>query len=152
MKIKSTYMIAIICIAGLLIGIGAAAGIALLKNSYEGSESGTISPNLALTFKVDGVSWTNLTALPSWGNGLIAGQTVTKTISITNTGNVPVTSITLTTDPSTPLPSGWTETISALPATLAPGATATGGTISLTPSSTATFGSYNWDTIIAASQ
>jgi hypothetical protein len=151
-KISLTWII-ILCAIGIIVGLSIVAAIA--TNSYSVPQTGTIptptpsptpTPTLAVSITIDGNAWTNGTTI-NWGSNLVPGQASTKAISFTNTGNTPITSISIVDDATSHLPSGWTETISNLVGTLGAGQVAS-GIITLTPSASATPGTYGWTSYI----
>ena len=95
----------------LCVSVGAVVALAGLSNTYNGpmtgsgptpSPSPTPTPTLSASFLVSGNSWTNGTAV-NWGNLVLGANT--KTISLTNTGNTVIQTVSITTSG---LPSGWT--------------------------------------------
>ena len=81
-------------------------------------QTANVQPVLTVSATINSAAWTSGTSL-NWGT--VAAGTYTKTLAITNTGNVAVT-VTFST---ANLPSGWTETWGTNTATIQPQATET---------------------------
>jgi uncharacterized repeat protein (TIGR01451 family) len=140
---KKYLVIAVICIMGLLTGVLAAQIVT--QNNYVAPQKASIPSTFGLIIKFDGVVWINGTDIPTWGN-VTPGQSITKTVSLENTGTTTINSVTIS---SNNLPVGWTETLSALPNSgLAPKAVANSGVLTLTPSVNAVAGNYSWTSLI----
>jgi hypothetical protein len=97
-------MLVVLCIIGMLVGVGVA-WAAVLSAQYRMPQTALAPVGAAATFTINGQPWTNNTAI-DWGQ-LNFGDN-TKSIVVTNAGSVGIASVTLT---SVGLPSTWTETI-----------------------------------------
>ena len=108
-------LLVIICLFAMFATIGVV--YAVLTTHYDMPQTATppaptASPSptpppatISASFQINGQPWTNNTAV-SWGQ-LVAGAN-TKPIIVTNTGNVAISSVSIS---SVGLPVGWTETI-----------------------------------------
>jgi hypothetical protein len=108
-------LLVLICMIAMLATIGVV--YAALTTHYDMPQTATppaptASPSptpppatISASFQVNGQPWTNNTTV-SWGQ-LVAGAN-TKPIIVTNTGNVAIASVSIS---SVGLPVGWTETI-----------------------------------------
>jgi hypothetical protein len=136
-------LLVILCIAAMLVTIGLVS--AVLTTHYSMPQTATPpaptpSPSptpppatISASFQVNGQSWTNNTAI-SWGQ-LVAGAN-TKSIVVTNTGTVAISSVTII---NTGLPSGWSETL----VMDSPSGGSIPGTITLTADASVT-GTQTW--------
>ena len=143
----SKLMLAGICVTVLLVSMVAASAITM--NTYKAPQTASIPVQTGLIITISSSTWTNGSVI-DWGP-IMPGQTYTKPISFTNTGTTAITSILLSIDVANPLPTGWTETMSAFTITLYPSQTAGGGLITLVVPPTATAGTYSWNAYITAS-
>jgi uncharacterized membrane protein len=144
-KKVSKKWFAIIIILGSLSGLVTAQNV-LLSNTYKAPQTAHVDSTFTLTITLDGVAWTNNTAI-DWGT-VTPNSTPTKTIIFTNTGTVPISTISLV---ISGLPIGWIEAMPSLTTALNPGQQAT-GTIQLTVPNNAIAGDYSWNGIVTTSQ
>lgn len=125
---------------GLLIGYVAAT----VTTTYIIPQTATI-PSLTMNIYIDGALKTNGTTI-DWGMTNL-GTTYYVNLTVQNKGTVSATVYMYVVN----LPSGWVQTWTANNTLLMPLQSAKGD-LELTPSSTAINGTYNWQTIICATQ
>jgi len=136
---KVVYLLSAVLTASLVSAVLAA--VTLL---YEMPMTATVTETANLNFYVDGITWTNSTAI-NWGT-LEAGKTYTKSLDIKNTGNIPL-QVWITVQG---LPAGWSLSYDQQNSIVQPG-NWLNGTLTLTVPESAANGTYSWTTYIHAS-